>query len=1400
MVLRGWTHTRSRPFLLAFMRAALIGVILLFVDTHVARAAPTCTINWTGGGGTASWFTAVNWDQNRLPTPTDNVCIPATTPAITVTYDQNQSTQILSLQSQEPLAVSTGELDLTDTTQTSTISGGLTWSGGTLGGSGDVVVGGPMGWSGGTKSGSGTLTANGGMTVSGTDPKSIAGGVVENPAGQTAVIDGTGGIDVVGGGTFSNDGAVDDQVDVGFSSGPGNAFDCGTLNGSFSNSGTFTKSGGAGATVFCPIAFNNSGVVNINSGTLSLLGGQSTGGSFAVAAGSTLNFGPFGGLFANSAQYALDGSSHVTGAGTVSFTRDAVTFASGATYTAGSTTLSDGSVTFNNAAAPHGLTWSGGTLGGSGDVVVGGPMGWSGGTKSGSGTLTANGGMTVSGTDPKSIAGGVVENPAGQTAVIDGTGGIDVVGGGTFSNDGAVDDQVDVGFSSGPGNAFDCGTLNGSFSNSGTFTKSGGAGATVFCPIAFNNSGVVNINSGTLSLLGGQSTGGSFAVAAGSTLNFGPFGGLFANSAQYALDGSSHVTGAGTVSFTRDAVTFASGATYTAGSTTLSDGSVTFNNAAAPHGLTWSGGTLGGSGDVVVGGPMGWSGGTKSGSGTLTANGGMTVSGTDPKSIAGGVVENPAGQTAVIDGTGGIDVVGGGTFSNDGAVDDQVDVGFSSGPGNAFDCGTLNGSFSNSGTFTKSGGAGATVFCPIAFNNSGVVNINSGTLSLLGGQSTGGSFAVAAGSTLNFGPFGGLFANSAQYALDGSSHVTGAGTVSFTRDAVTFASGATYTAGSTTLSDGSVTFNNDVSTGTYTQTGGTLGINLGGSTSCSTFGQVNVGGGATLGGTLSVGVANGCSPTPMQCFQIMNYVSRTGTFGAVSTPTVNGQPMPVSYFSTNVTVGSNCALGRIVVKKVTDPASDTTTQFTFDPSYGSSFKLTGGSSNDSVLLAPGSGYSVSESATSGWDQTSASCDNGNTPDSITVSAGQTVTCTFTNAEQGRATVVKTVTGSIPSGTQSFTFQLRQGASTTAAGSVLETGTATAADGGVIAFATLLMPGRNYQLCEQIAPGWTTTLGPPLYLVFNPSGDTSVECTDFTVVAGATKEFDIDNTPPAALDAVPPVVTGTPDRAANTVGWYNAPVTIHWTSVDPPPSSGPPIQPPDTVAATEGANVTYTSALSCDPAGNCATGSIRLSIDRTPPSITIAGVADGGVYVFGAVPSPSCSASDSLSGVAAPCSGTVSGGDANGLGRFTFTATAKDVAGNVATKTANYQVVNGRRVVFVSIAGGGSHIYVMNSDGSNVHAVTSGRALDTTPAFSPDGSQIAFASSRTGNGDIYVMNADGSGLRRLTTSPAIELDPSWSPDGRRVRLRSPASNSTRPGRLTAAGSCSCRPLAAARTST
>ena len=132
---------------------------------------------------------------------------------------------------------------------------------------------------------------------------------------------------------------------------------------------------------------------------------------------------------------------------------------------------------------------------------------------------------------------------------------------------------------------------------------------------------------------------------------------------------------------------------------------------------------------------------------------------------------------------------------------------------------------------------------------------------------------------------------------------------------------------------------------------------------------------------------------------------------------------------------------------------------------------------------------------------------------------------------GQASVVKTVDGAAPAlpAGQGFVFQIRQGASITQAGTILESGEASSANGGVIDLATDLVPGDTYQLCEVVMPGWMTTLGPPFFVVFNPSGDNSTVCTDFSIQPEETRSFSIDNQPP-------------PGGLARTIGFWK-----NWSS-------------------------------------------------------------------------------------------------------------------------------------------------------------------------------------------------------------------------------------------------------------
>jgi len=113
----------------------------------------------------------------------------------------------------------------------------------------------------------------------------------------------------------------------------------------------------------------------------------------------------------------------------------------------------------------------------------------------------------------------------------------------------------------------------------------------------------------------------------------------------------------------------------------------------------------------------------------------------------------------------------------------------------------------------------------------------------------------------------------------------------------------------------------------------------------------------------------------------------------------------------------------IKVDKVTNPSHDPQLfdfKLTKPDSSSATFQLSDDSTPyDSGWLAPGSGYRVDETTIPlGWDLTSATCTGtGNSPGSITLVAGENVTCTFTDTKRGTIIVEKKAIG----GDDTFSF-------------------------------------------------------------------------------------------------------------------------------------------------------------------------------------------------------------------------------------------------------------------------------------------------------------------------------------------------------------------------------------------
>ena len=97
-----------------------------------------------------------------------------------------------------------------------------------------------------------------------------------------------------------------------------------------------------------------------------------------------------------------------------------------------------------------------------------------------------------------------------------------------------------------------------------------------------------------------------------------------------------------------------------------------------------------------------------------------------------------------------------------------------------------------------------------------------------------------------------------------------------------------------------------------------------------------------------------------------------------------------------------------------------------------------------------------------------------------------------------------------------------------------------------------------------------------------------------------------------------------------------------------------------------------------------------------------------------------------------------------------------------------------RIAFISAFEEHHDLWVMDGDGGNRVNLTSDRAYNREPMWSPDGQSIAFSRTLSSNNtgwDLWVIDADGSNLVPLTQGPSQDRHPAWSPDGRRIAYAS-----------------------------
>jgi uncharacterized repeat protein (TIGR03803 family) len=364
-------------------------------------------------------------------------------------------------------------------------------------------------------------------------------------------------------------------------------------------------------------------------------------------------------------------------------------------------------------------------------------------------------------------------------------------------------------------------------------------------------------------------------------------------------------------------------------------GTITVNSALAVNGgFTMASGTLGGGGAVTVAGDaMQWTGGeidvgasgftntgvlkgnttgstlAALGGGTLTSDGTINEVGTNGLSLENGTtLTNAQGATYDIEGTGGITASGGGALVNAGTLEKSVSTGMAtiatttlSNTGTvAVDSGTLDisaavgqvsGGTLTAGTWTVTGSS--TVHSKLDITSAGsLTTIGTAAAVTLNGPNT----AFSNLKRLHTIDSGGSF------ALSGGQTVTTAG-------ALTDSGGLTLGPGSTLTVSGS-----------FTQTStGTLTIEMGGTSSAPTFGQLSsTTGTVTLAGSLQV--TSTVVPAVGTAFEILDNAGNAavgGTFaglpeGSTFTVTSGGTAMvfTISYVGTDTDGSNNVVITR----------------------------------------------------------------------------------------------------------------------------------------------------------------------------------------------------------------------------------------------------------------------------------------------------------------------------------------------------------------------------------------------------------------------------------------------------------------------------------------------------------
>ncbi len=90
--------------------------------------------------------------------------------------------------------------------------------------------------------------------------------------------------------------------------------------------------------------------------------------------------------------------------------------------------------------------------------------------------------------------------------------------------------------------------------------------------------------------------------------------------------------------------------------------------------------------------------------------------------------------------------------------------------------------------------------------------------------------------------------------------------------------------------------------------------------------------------------------------------------------------------------------------------------------------------------------------------------------------------------------------------------------------------------------------------------------------------------------------------------------------------------------------------------------------------------------------------------------------------------------------------------------------DGGRLAYVSYQSGSPAIYVNDLERQVTTKFAAFEGMNATPEWSPDGKSLALTLSKDGNPEIYIISLDGKTRDRLTNFSGIDCSPTWAPNG------------------------------------